>query len=491
VSPLHRSFGDFYMALKLDRPNLGITFALSIASALAFYFGTGLHPIWWLTWLAPLPVLWLAPRLPLRQAFVASLLASLAGWVNLWNYLRHVLGVPSVAILIPLVLPAVIFALGVLLFRWFIRRGAPLQGALAFPAFWVCIEFLNAATSVHSTAGNFAYSQMNFLPILQIACVTGIWGISFFVLLFSASLAAIFSTPSFNGRSKLLIAIAILLVGGVLAFGTWRLHATEPSPVANIALIASDLPQNELPSKQDDALRLFRDYAEQVEALSGQHIQAIVIPEKIAVALPAYISEVDSLFSTAAARTGAVVIVGMVRSDSNGLWNEARIYTPDGAPPRTYEKHHMLPPFESKFVIGSTHEVLSEPSGLWGVAICKDMDFLRLSREYGLAGTGLLLVPAWDFDADGWLHGRMSFLRGVEDGFSIARAARHGILTVTDDRGRVLAERNTNSQSFTVLAAQVPVRHDATLYLRWGNWFPWFCVLILLVSIVAAVRSRS
>src|SRR5277367_828561 len=24
------------------------------ASAIAFFFGTGLHPLWWLTWLAPL-----------------------------------------------------------------------------------------------------------------------------------------------------------------------------------------------------------------------------------------------------------------------------------------------------------------------------------------------------------------------------------------------------------------------------------------------------
>jgi apolipoprotein N-acyltransferase len=478
------------MALKLDRPHLAITSALSVASALAFYFGTGLHPIWWLTWLAPLPVLWLAPRLPLWQAFAACLLASFAGWLNLWHYFRAVLGVPSLAILISLFLPAVIFALAVLLFRWFVRRGAPLQAALTFPAFWVCSEFLNAATSVHSTAGNLAYSQMNFLPILQVASVAGIWGISFFVLLFSATIAAILSTPGYTREKKLLILTAALLLGSALTSGAWRLHDAKPAPAVTVALIASDLPRNELPSKQEDALRLFRDYAAQVDALAGQHVQAIVIPEKVAVALPAYISEVDSLFSNAAARTGAVVVVGMVRRDSNGLWNEARIYTPDGAPPRTYEKHHMLPPFESKFIIGTTREVLAEPYGLWGVAICKDMDFPRLSREYGLAGTGLLLVPAWDFDADGWLHGRMSFLRGIEDGFSIARAPRHGILTVTDDRGRVLAERNTNSQPFTVLVAQVPVRHYATLYLRWGNWFPWFCVLILLVSVVSAVKSR-
>jgi len=100
------------------------------------------------------------------------------------------------------------------------------------------------------------------------------------------------------------------------------------------------------------------------------------------------------------------------------------------------------------------------------------MDFPQLSRQYGNLGVGLLLVPAWDFNADGWLHGRMAILRGVESGFSIARSAKQGILTVSDDRGRVLAQRETTTGTpFVTLVADVPVRHSATLYNRFGDWF--------------------
>jgi apolipoprotein N-acyltransferase len=83
-----------------------------------------------------------------------------------------------------------------------------------------------------------------------------------------------------------------------------------------------------------------------------------------------------------------------------------------------------------------------------------------------------LLVPAWDFVADGWLHGRMAILRGVEDGFSIARAPKQGILTVSDDRGHVLAERASSAAPFATLVASVPVVNQPTLYARSGNWFP-------------------
>jgi apolipoprotein N-acyltransferase len=100
------------------------------------------------------------------------------------------------------------------------------------------------------------------------------------------------------------------------------------------------------------------------------------------------------------------------------------------------------------------------------------MDFPGLSRQYARDGAGLMLVPAWDFVADGWLHGRMAILRGVEDGFSIARAPKQGILTVSDDRGRVLAEQVTGAVPFATVVGSVAAPNQPTFYDRFGNWFP-------------------
>lgn len=478
------------MALVSDRSHAGIIAGSMIATALALYYGTGLHPIWWLTWLAPLPMLLIAPRLSLWQSFAAALLASFAGGLNMWHYFRRVADAPLVLVLIFMLIPALIFALAVLSFRRCAQRGALLQAAVVYPAFWVSIEFLTASVSIHSTYGNLAYNQMNFLPILQIASIAGIWGISFCVLLFPATIAAICAVPGHTRPKKLLAAGAGICLFTVLGFGEWRLHAAQTPPRVTVALVASDLPENMLPTTQEDTLRLLRNYAAQADALSAQHVQAIVLPEKIGVVREAYLSEVDSLLANTASRTGATLVVGLIRHDAHGMWNEARIFSPGSTAPLTYEKHHMLPPFESQFTVGTTRTILPQPSGLWGITICKDMDFPQLSRQYGMEGTSLLLVPAWDFDADGWLHGRMAILRGIEDGFSIARAPRHGILTVSDDRGRILAERATNAQPFVTLLAQVPVHHTSTLYARWGNWFAWLCVLLLFLAFLSTAKRR-
>jgi apolipoprotein N-acyltransferase len=181
--------------------------------------------------------------------------------------------------------------------------------------------------------------------------------------------------------------------------------------------------------------------------------------------------------------------VGEVHISPPARYNQARVYTPN-APGLTYDKHHMLPPFESDLTAGTTLLVIPKPSAIWGVAICKDMDFTPLSRQYGRAGVGLMLVPAWDFDMDRTWHGHMAIMRGVEDGFSIARAARNGYLTVSDDRGRILAEARSDSAPFAALLAEVPVAHDATLYLLMGDWFGWFAIAILAFAIFQLYRLR-
>ena len=74
-----------------------------------------------------------------------------------------------------------------------------------------------------------------------------------------------------------------------------------------------------------------------------------------------------------------------------------------------------------------------------GVAICKDMHFPALGRENAVQGAALMLVPAWDFDRDGWmsdrLTARLTALRGVESGFAIARSTRGGVSSVSDRFG--------------------------------------------------------
>ena len=161
------------MAFEHRSGRAGLAVAAIAASAVLIWFGTGLFPMWPLMWLAPLPVLLFAMRSSWWGAALVAAAAWAAGHMNMWHYFSTALHVPFAAGAEIVVAPALIFALAVLLFRALARRGAWWSALTAFPAAWVTFEYIFDLTSVHGTAISVAYSELNFLPVLQLASLTG------------------------------------------------------------------------------------------------------------------------------------------------------------------------------------------------------------------------------------------------------------------------------------------------------------------------------
>lgn len=445
-------------------------------SAAAFFFGTGLHPLWFMTWLAPLPVLLIAPRVTRWQVVAASLLGYCAGSLNMWHYYRQL--VPPVVLLLSIVGPGIMLAVSVLPFRRFVLRGQGLRAVFVAPAMWVAIEYLSELVSPHSTFGNLGYTQMDCLSALQVVSLTGIWSLSFLLLLLPASVAVV-CAPGMAFRSKMRVSVVTLLVFvAVVGFGFYRLNSEPAGPRLTVALLDSDATRF---ATKEASVALMRAYAAHVPELAARGAQVIVMPEKLARFDAVTMAETDAVMEQTARENHVDLIFGVERTSVGEplKFNESRLYSQNGSLQTTYEKHHMLPVFESDLVVGTKRVLVQENRVPTGLTICKDMDFPKLSREYGGDGAGLLLIPAWDFEADGWLHGRMAVMRGVESGFSEARAAKQGRLTLSDNRGRVLAEAITGAATFVSVVGSLPAGHETTLYARFGDWFAWVDLILL------------
>jgi apolipoprotein N-acyltransferase len=473
------------MAFAIDSRRTGFALLALAATALLVWFGTGLFPLWPLMWFAPLPILLFASRASWWAAGLTAFVAWTAGDLNLWHYFTVALHAPLPFRVVIAAAPAVVFALAVLLFRALLKRGAWWSALLSFPAAWVSYEYVLNLNSPHGTSLNLAYSELKFLPALQLASITGPWGISFLLFLFSSALAIGLHLRSTAPKQALRIVGATLgVIMLVLAFGAVRLASPSPGQQVRVGLVASDLPANQgVAAPGADAEHLFHDYAAAASNLAAQGAKVIVIPENLGVVVDPNTAPTDTIFQSLADKTNVTIVVGVGHVESTAKFNEARVYAP-ASPIQLYAKHHLLPPFESKFTPGKTRLIMQEPKGVWGVAICKDMDFTQLSRQYGEDGAGLMLVPAWDFVLDRFQHGHMAVMRGVESGFGLVRAARGGYLTVSDNRGRILAEIESNSAPFATLLVDVPAGHDNTLYLRFGDWFAWVVLAILGFTLV-------
>jgi apolipoprotein N-acyltransferase len=454
-----------------------------LVSAAFAYLGTGLHPIWWALWLAPIPVLAISPRLRGSVAFLLAAFAWLIGEINQWDYVTHAMELPPQIAVLYFLTPPVVFGLGVLFVRSFIRRGSLFLGSLALPVYWVAYEYLTATTSPHSTWGNLAYTQMNCLPVIQIAAITGPWGITFIVFLFAGAAASLLSGAGDRWQRNALAIVVGFVVCAALVFGKWRLHSNSPAQPVAVTLIAKDVPMSVYLGSEDQALELLREYADEIHRVTPAGTQAVVLPEKIGRISESALTEVDFLYSSTAAATRAAIVFGLVRKTQSAAFNSSRLYSVDGKLEANYDKHHLIPGVEPEKP-GDKRVILDESSGRWGLQICKDMDFPKLSREYAAQGANLLLVPAWDFNLDGWLHARMAILRGVENGFALARSARNGLLTLSDNRGRILAEAATAPDRFVSVTGKVNVSREETFYTRAGDWFAWLCVAVF-VSLLA------
>jgi apolipoprotein N-acyltransferase len=343
----------------------------------------------------------------------------------------------------------------------------------AFPAAVTALDFLLSLVSPHGTIHTLAYSQTHVVALLQIASITGVWGVTFILALLPSALAAGGGTRS---ATAVIVPVAVLLV--VLAWGGLRAQRQHDAPRIRVGLVATDERVHEVFETRDTeaALQVARDYADRIATAAGRGARIIVLPEKLVGATQENAAAVLQVFGQAARRSRVTVVAGINRITDAPPRNVAVVFAPDGRA-IAYDKHHLLPGPETGYRIGNEAVVFDGPSTRWGVAICKDMDFTRWLREYGRQDVRVMAVPAWDFVVDGHFHSRMAVMRAVENGFTLVRTAQEGVLTVSTAYGRVVAETPSAAGRGALLVADVQAGPGETPYARHGDWFAWSVVV--------------
>lgn len=464
-----------------------VALAATALSAALFVFGTGLRPVPWLTWLAPIPVLLLAPRVRARVAFLVASAAWLGGETPMWGYFLKDIQVPPAMAVSILIGSAVLFGLVVLLTRALMLRGRPLLAVVSMPAAWVVIEYAASVFSPNGAWWSLAYTQADVLPVLQVASVTGPWGLTFLILGVPAAVAACLA-PRATGRLRVAAAVTVILALTV-GYGAWRLRTPDGDGSEKVALLATDRRSGPTPVDTPAGRQLLAEYAAQVTDVAARGARVVVMPEKVFVADDTTLPVLTTPLARLAADHRVDIIVGLVLERDGDLRNAAIDFPADGGEPVEYFKHHLIPGLESEFTPGDQPAFVASSGTRWGISICFDLDLPGLVRDYRRRGATTLFVPAWDFDRDGWLHGRMAVTRGVENGLTVARAARQGDLVVSDAHGRVRAEAHSADAPFVSLVTTLPTRSATTVYTTFGDWFAWVCVLLLLAGLILLKRG--
>ncbi|MER7077529.1 apolipoprotein N-acyltransferase [Saccharopolyspora kobensis] len=458
--------------------------AALIGSAALFYFGTGLAPLPALTWLAPLPVLLVAPRVSGGVAAAIAFAALLIGMTNLWGWSARSHDLPLWPWgLVASIGFALTFLLVVVVFRALLRRGRPLLAVLAGPAVWVALLHLISLASPAGIVGTLATAQADVPVVLQIAAVTGSLGVDYLVLLVPSAIAAALTSAA-TGRIRVLVTAGVVLV---LALGGGALRLTgEPGPAQPVALIA----HNQSGWAPDLATREGHDlvtaYAAEIAALPPG-VRTVVLPEAAFGSTEARPAVLVEPMSRLAEERGLDVVTGFAHRDGGAKYNYALTFPALGGDPVPYLKQHdtVSPPGNAEVFPPTTGARL-------GLEVCADVNFRDPTSAYATAGAELLAIPASDERDNGWQHSRTALLRAVESGVPIAWSGRETTQLLTDGWGRVIADAPTGGPTrFTTLVAEVPTGPGPTPYAHLGDWFPWLCLAFAVIAAVAARGERA
>lgn len=475
-------------------------------------------------WIALVPLFLAIRQAPPRQAFLLTFLAALIwyGGSLYWVYrAMHTYGhLPAltsflVTVLLVIFVSAYI-ALAPMISRWIAGnyRG---EMIVLLPVTWIAVEFLRNYLPFNGFPwSNIAMSQYEIVPVLQLADMTGVYGIIFimvFVNQFLAELIARLKGEYVSGIVSKGIVAALLLIM-TLGYGFYRVK-TFPSLLSGketvkIGMIQGNIDQEDKwdEEKFADNINAFKSRARELRDVP---VDLIVWPEA---AYPFVLS--SNLTSMSPAILGMdnvelgstpYTLMGAVSENEYGNFhNSAFLFDARGRPEGVYHKMHLVPfgeyvPYKKlfffakkltapvgNFIAGTSYKPLVFENNRMGILICYEDIFPQISRRQVLSGAGFLLNitnDAWyGVSSAPYQHLALAVFRAVENRRFLLRATNTGVTAVIDPLGRIVMRSGIFERSVMV-AAIAPLAYLAP-YTKLGDWLAWgslayICIIIIFI----------
>ena len=417
----------------------------------------------------------------------------------------------GIAIMVALCLAVALFPL---VFGWATGRLAGTFGAaglLGAPFVWVATELLRAHTFFEFPWCLLGYSQHTFLPVIQIASVTAVYGVSF-ILAASSSLLAYAVLETRPPRRRAAVAAVVLVAGVTWGGGAWAM--SRPIPETGrivVGLVQGGIRQEDkwVPENAGDNVD---QHLQLTAEAAGRGARLVVWPESSVPFLYDRDADLAALLQDTVRAHGIHLFFGNddLETPAPGgrrIYVGAKLLSPDGRLAARYRKIHLVPfgeyvPLQPLFTFGGrfaaklvqevsdfspgSEAVTGEVDGRRvGGYICYEAIFPGLVRRFAASGAEMLVNvtnDAWYGTTSApYQHLAMAAFRAVENRRYMVRAANTGITAVVDPWGRVLEP--TRLFDRTVLVREVPFVAETSFYTRHGDLFARACAAIALALV--------
>jgi apolipoprotein N-acyltransferase len=359
-------------------------------------------------------------------------------------------------------------------------------------------------------------SQATTLPVVQLASLVGIFGVSALVASVSAALAGIAVARAYWP--------AALVLAGALLIAVWgnaRVSAgvlTREGQPIRVGLVQGNVDQGQKWSV-DASAAILQTYLDMTRQAINQGAQLVIWPES---STPFRFEEDlagASQLRALARATGVPILFGsdQIEWQVNGArripgraFNSAFLVRADGSTGGVYRKIHLVPWGEyvplkdllffvgplveaigTGFAPGTEAALLPVDGHPVSVAICYEIIFPDLVRRFVREGSQLLTTitnDAWFGKTSApYQHFEQASVRAVEQGRYLVRSANTGISGIVDPYGRVL-QRSEIFQP-AVINGEARLLTAVTVYQQIGDSFAYASAVITIALLLLARRT--
>ncbi len=493
-----------------------------------------------LVWVSLVP-LFIATR---KTSPLASLkLGFIAGFVFFLGVIYWIViamtkygGIPMAIGIAVLILLSGYLAIYISLFTYLLSLTTYSLKYILAPFLWVTLELIRSHFLTGFPWASLGYSQFKTLPVIQIADITGVYGISFIIVMVNAAIASFIEsiTPlhppltkgGSGGGSKFAtryMLVTTLFIISFSIYGYWKINtfsklSTQHSTLntsLKVALIQGNIEQN---MKWDDSYQsdVFDAHINLTMQASRERPDLIVWPES---ATPFYF-QADRNFGPkmieVAKNSGSFILFGTPGYEikDNGIvsYNRAYLLSREGDVVGKYDKIHLVPFGEyvplrkllffidkmvegvGDYQSGEEYTVIDMQKGKFGTLICFEVIFPDLVRRFVKNGAEFLV----NITNDGWYgktaassqHIAMVAFRAVENRIPVVRAANTGISGIIEPTGKIGKETEIFTTAYVIGEINIGSTQK-TFYTLYGDIFAYICsiVTILLILLSRYVKN--
>ncbi len=473
-----------------------------------------------LAWVGLIPLFFALYDASVKQAFAIGWIAGLVffGGTVFWvtNSIHFYGNVPLLPASLITFLLCAYLALYIALFSAalvYARKNRPALMFIAAPAIWTMLELARTYVFTGFPWSLLGYSQYSVLPVIQIADITGVYGVSFLIVLVNAATAQVV----FDRRHYPALIAAVGLVVSAIGYGYMRLGQPDGNRQLRISVVQGNIEQDKKwdPAYQSEVISTYRRLT--ASALADKP-DLVIWPETAA---PFYFggtgpehgaltedlikfvgrSRVPLVFGSPTYRIGPDRTVR--------LRNSAFLISAEGNIEAVYHKMHLVPFGEyvplkkllffvekmvqaiGDFEAGDNYTVMTVMNDKGeeirlATVICYEIIFPDLVRRFVARGADVMNT----ITNDAWFgrtpapyqHFSTAVLRAVENRVPIARTANTGVSGFIDSKGRIINASGIFTEAY--LTNTITAGDTRTFYTKYGDIFSYACTLLAVFIII-------